>query len=37
MGTDARAEWVRWLDNYGAAAFYDTFVRTAQDAESRCV
>lgn len=33
----SRAEWVAWLRGYGAAQFFDAFVRTAQYAESECV
>lgn len=31
-----RAQWVQWLSTFGADKFYDAFMRTAQDAESRC-
>ena len=31
-----RADWIAWLNGYGAGAFYDAFMRTAQDAQSRC-
>lgn len=33
---DERADWIRWLDFYGAGAFYDAFLRDAQGAESTC-
>ncbi len=33
----SRAEWVSWLESYGAGNFYDSFVRNAQDAMSRCI
>ncbi len=32
-----KREWVRWLEEYGAAKFYDAFVRNAQYAQSKCV
>lgn len=31
-----RADWIAWLQGYGAGAFYDAFMVTAQDAASRC-
>lgn len=31
-----RADWITWLNGYGAGAFYDAFMRTAQDAKSEC-
>lgn len=34
---DPRAEWIRWLESYGAGNFYDAFVRNAQGAASRCL
>ena len=37
MTRDARAEWIDWLSGYGIGAFYDAFLRNAQDAQSRCV
>lgn len=33
---DPRTEWVRWLNAYGAAAFYDAFMHSAQDARGTC-
>lgn len=33
----SRAEWVAWLNRYGAAKFFDAFVEIAQDAQSTCV
>jgi hypothetical protein len=32
-----RAEWVAWLMNYSAAAFYDAFLHNAQGAQSECI
>ena len=32
-----RADWVTWLESYGAGKFYDAFVRNAQGAQSTCV
>ena len=34
---NAKADWVSWLKSYGAAKFFDAFIRTAQYAESVCV
>lgn len=31
-----RKQWVSWLAGYGAARFYDAFVRIAQGARSTC-
>ena len=31
-----RADWVAWLESYGAAKFYDAFMSNAQGAESTC-
>jgi hypothetical protein len=31
-----RSGWVKWLERYGADKFFDSFVRVAQGAESRC-
>jgi hypothetical protein len=29
--------WVKWLEQYGAAKFYESFMKIAQDAKSTCV
>lgn len=34
---EAKRAWVAWLAEYGADRFFDAFLRTAQDAEGRCV
>jgi len=31
-----RQDWVKWLEGYGLAKFYDAFIQSAQDAESVC-
>lgn len=31
-----RAEWIRWLEAYGAGPLYDAFMRSAQGAQSEC-
>lgn len=33
----ARKDWPAWLLKYGAAEFFDAFMRNAQGAEGRCV
>ncbi len=40
MATDKlsdKEKWVKWLETYGIANFYDAFVRDAQGAQSTCV
>lgn len=32
-----RDQWAKWLLSYGPEKFYDSFIRSAQNAESRCV
>lgn len=32
-----RDMWVRWIESYTPAAFFDAFMQTAQGAESRCI
>lgn len=34
---NGQAKWVKWLAEYGPEKFYDSFMRTAQDAQSECV
>lgn len=35
--TDERASWAKWLRGYGAEAFFDAFLESAQGARSTCV
>lgn len=32
----SREQWILWLANYGLGKFYDSFLRSAQYAESTC-
>ena len=34
---ELRTGWIAWFERFGAAKFYDAFMRNAQYAESRCV
>lgn len=33
----ARRDWIRWLEGYGAGAFYDSMLDSIQGAEGRCL
>lgn len=37
MTAERREQWLKWLNHYTPSKFLDSFLRTSQGAESRCV